>query len=228
MAVPEGPFPPRTRPVHRWWSGGADRGDPARLEAFSDGVMAIAITLLILDVHVTQHDGQSLAQALREALPEILAYAVSFLQIGIIWANHHALFRLIQRVDQVLLLANLLLLACVSFLPLPTQLIAEHTHGSDARTAVLLYGATLAGCAFSFNVIWHYANRQELMLPGLSPLFHRDLTVRYRVGLASYAVAALLALLLPWLSLALTVVLALVFLLGPSPRPAFQGPTTSS
>lgn len=103
----------------RWWSARAERGDAARLEAFSDGVFAIAVTLLILDVRVDQHAGQSLASALQDALPEVVAYAASFLQIGIMWANHHALFRVVDRVDQLLLLANLLLLGLVSFLPCP-------------------------------------------------------------------------------------------------------------
>src|ERR1700704_4129321 len=129
--------------MSRWWGAGADRGDTERLEAFSDGGLAIAITLLILDVRVDVPAETSLAAALQHALPEIGAYVVSFLQIGIMWANHHALFRLIARVDQLLLLFNLLLLGCVSFLPLPTRLVAEHTTGADARTAVLLYGGTL-------------------------------------------------------------------------------------
>ena len=118
-------------------------GGPERLVALADGVFAIAITLLILDVRVEQSPGESLATALHHALPEIGAYVASFLQIGIMWANHHALFRLIDRVDQLLLLFNLLLLGFVSFLPLPTRLVAEHTSGADARTAVLLYGGTL-------------------------------------------------------------------------------------
>src|ERR1700712_5498255 len=110
----------------RWWGAGAERGDASRLEAFSDGVLAIAITLLILDVRVEQPPGESLAIALRHALPEIAAYGASFLQIGIIWVNHHALFRVVQRVDQLLLLLNLVLLSTVAFLPLPTRLLAEH------------------------------------------------------------------------------------------------------
>jgi uncharacterized membrane protein len=141
----------------RWWGGDAERGDARRLEAFSDGVLAIAITLLILDVHVEQVPGESLAEALAHALPEIVAYSASFLQIGIMWANHHSLFRVVDRVDQLLLLANLLLLGCVSFLPLPTRLVAEHTTGADARTAMLLYGATLTGCSVAFNLIWRLA-----------------------------------------------------------------------
>jgi hypothetical protein len=81
----------------RWWGGDAERGDARRLEAFSDGVLAIAITLLILDVHVEQVPGESLAEALAHALPEIVAYSASFLQIGIMWANHHSLFRVVDR-----------------------------------------------------------------------------------------------------------------------------------
>lgn len=126
-----GPGPEEShRPAARgWWGGNADRGDSVRLEAFSDGVLAIAITLLILDIRVEQQPGQSLAAALGHAAPEVVAYAASFLQIGIMWANHHALFRIVARVDQLLLLANLLLLGFVAFLPLPTRLVAEHTSG---------------------------------------------------------------------------------------------------
>ncbi|MBV9161350.1 MAG: DUF1211 domain-containing protein [Pseudonocardiales bacterium] len=205
----------------RWWSGAAERGDAARLEAFSDGVLAIAITLLIIDVRVEPQAGQSLAEALGHALPKIAAYAASFLQIGIIWANHHALFRLVERVDQLLLLTNLLLLGCTSFLPLPTRLVAEHTTGADGSTAMLLYGGTLTGCAVAFNLIWYYSRRQGLLLDGISAEYRRDVDTRYLAGLVGYLAATLLALIAPWLTLVLTAALALVFLLGPSPRPAF-------
>lgn len=206
---------------HRWLGARADRGNPARLEAFSDGVLAIAITLLILDVRVESVEGGSLAGALRHALPEIAAFAASFLQIGIIWVNHHSLFRLIERADQLLLLLNLLLLGCVSFLPLPTRLVAQHTTGADARTAVLLYGGTLAASSVAFNLIWRHVNRADLLTPGVSAAFRRDVDVRYLAGFAAYALATLLALVSPLLSLVVTVVLALVFVLGPSPRSAF-------
>ncbi|MEJ7744234.1 MAG: TMEM175 family protein [Nocardioidaceae bacterium] len=149
--------------------GNADRGDSVRLEAFSDGVLAIAITLLILDVRVEQQPGESLAAALGHAGPEVGAYAASFLQIGIMWANHHALFRIVDRVDQLLLLANLLLLGFVAFLPLPTRLVAQHTSGGDARTAMLLYGATLTGCALAFNLIWRHTARRGLLVDGVDP-----------------------------------------------------------
>jgi uncharacterized membrane protein len=205
------------RGANRWW-GVAERGGTARLEAFSDGVFAIAITLLILEVRVEQAPEESLAEALHHALPEIGAFAASFLQIGIMWANHHALFRLIDRVDQLLLLFNLLLLGCVSFLPLPTRLVAEHTEGGDARTAVLLYGGTLTATALAFNLVWYWSLRANLLVDGVSTAFVRDVTIRYALGLGAYAVATLTALLSPLAAVLLTVVLALVFLLGPSPR----------
>lgn len=206
----------------RLWGARADAGHPGRLEAFSDGVLAIAITLLILDVHADTHPGRSLATGLHHALPQILAFAASFLQIGIIWANHHALFRLMDHVDQLLLLANLLLLAGVSFLPFPTRLIAEYTRGADSRTAMLLYGGTLTLCAAAFNVIWHYASRSRLLRNGISAQFIRDVNLRYRWGLAVYAMSTLLAFVYSWLTLIVSAVLALFFLLGPSPRPAFD------
>jgi len=202
---------------NRWW-GVAERGDTGRLEAFSDGVFAIAITLLILDVLVEQSPGESLATALHHALPEIGAYVASFLQIGIMWANHHALFRLIDRVDQLLLLFNLLLLGFVSFLPLPTRLVAEHTSGADARTAVLLYGGTLTANAIAFNLIWWRAVHANLLIEGVQPEFVRDVTIRYLLGLVAYGAATLIAFISPPAAVLVTVALALMFLLGPSPR----------
>jgi len=188
------------------------------LEAFSDGVFAIAITLLILEVRVEQSPEESLATALHHALPEIGAYAASFLQIGIMWANHHALFRLVDRADQLLLLFNLLLLGCVSFLPLPTRLVAEHTSGVDARTAVLLYGGTLTANAIAFNLIWRRVVHMGLLVDGVHPAFVRDVNVRYLLGLIAYAAATLAAFVSPLAAVLLTVALALMFLLGPSPR----------
>ena len=207
------------RGPNRWW-GVAERGDTDRLEAFSDGVFAIAITLLILEVRVEQSPEESLAAALHHALPEIAAFVASFLQIGTIWANHHALFRVIDRVDQLLLLFNLLLLGCVSFLPLPTRLVAEHTSGADARTAMLLYGGTLTANAIAFNLIWWRAMHAGLLVDGVQPAFVRDVTVRYVLGLIAYGAATLIAFVSPLAAVLVTVALALMFLLGPSPRSA--------
>jgi uncharacterized membrane protein len=202
------------------WGGGADRGDAARLEAFSDGVLAIAITLLILEVRVDAH--KPLGVALAEAMPHILAYVATFLQIGIMWANHHTLFRSIARIDQLLLLSNLLLLGVVSFLPFPTGLIAEHLTGTDGRLAMLLYGGTLTAAAAAFNLIWQRASRSGLLVAGISKEFRRDVSRRYLLGLLAYAIATAAALIQPWLTLVLSAILALAFVLGPSPRQAVE------
>lgn len=107
---------------------------------------------------------------------------------------------MVNRVDQLMLLLNLLLLGFVAFVPLPTRLVAEHTVGADARTASLLYGATLTGSAIAFNLIWRHLVRAELLVAGLTPEFVRDVTIRYLLGLAGYVTATLLALVWPLLT----------------------------
>src|SRR5512140_3700214 len=113
--------------------------DKGRAEAFSDGVLAVAITLLALDLHVDVTGHGSVAHQLRERWPTFAAYVVSFFVIGVIWVNHHALFALIDRVDRVLLFENLLLLMFVTTLPFTTSTLADFVRagGADARWAVL-------------------------------------------------------------------------------------------
>jgi uncharacterized membrane protein len=135
-----------------------------RLEAFSDGVLAIAITLLILDLRVPVgvRDG-GLAHALvsRELFAQYAAYVVSFLVIGITWMNHHTLFRLIARADRALLVLNLLLLLLLSFLPFPTRVLASYIsgHGStNAHAAAFLYSLTMFYVGGMFAAVWWYAS----------------------------------------------------------------------
>ena len=113
-----------------------------RLEGFSDGVFAIAITLLVLDIAVPARDqigAGGLSSALAKEWPSYFAYLVSFLVIGIIWVNHHTMFSKVKLVDRPVLFANLALLLVVSALPFPTRLLAEYlTAGSDAHTAAAI------------------------------------------------------------------------------------------
>jgi uncharacterized membrane protein len=103
-----------------------------RLEAFSDGVFAIAITLLILEVQLPDGSG-SLTHRLGEAWPDYMAYVTTFVTIGIMWANHHAIFRLITHAGHGIVVANLFLLLAVSFLPFPAKILGEELghHGAD-------------------------------------------------------------------------------------------------
>src|SRR5437879_7587401 len=144
--------------------------ETGRLEAFSDGVFAIAITLLILEVHVSGQAGASLARQLAQAWPSYTGYVISFVTIGIMWANHHSMFRLIDRWTHGLVVANLLLLLCVSFVPFPTKVLAEHlpVGGHDQRTAVLFFSGTYVVIAVFYNVLWRVAVTNHRLI---SPVF---------------------------------------------------------
>jgi len=130
-----------------------------RLEAFSDGVFAIAITLLVLDIGVPDVGESGLARALLQQWPVYAAYIVSFMTIGIIWINHHAVMANLVAVDRTVLLLNLALLGWVSLIPWPTQLTAEYmrTGGADERTAALVYAGVMAGMGLTFGALWTYA-----------------------------------------------------------------------
>jgi uncharacterized membrane protein len=120
------------------------RWDTSRVEAFSDGVFAIAITLLVLEISIEPDDYDRLAHALVHEWPAYLAYVTSFLTVGSVWIAHHTLFTYLRSVDAVLLRLNLLLLMAAAFLPFPTAVLAQALQKSDEaeRTAIVFYGAT--------------------------------------------------------------------------------------
>jgi len=128
----------------------------SRVETFSDGVFAIAATLLVLEF--TVKPGQPLGhQLLHELWPSYLAYATSFLTIAIIWINHHHVMETIERIDRTFLFLTALLLLVVAFIPFPTKLVAQYLETPDERAAVYAYGITLLLMAIAFNVLWTYA-----------------------------------------------------------------------
>jgi uncharacterized membrane protein len=127
-----------------------------RLETFSDGVFAIAATLLILEVDVDA-GRSSLASGLVHAWPSYAAYAISFLTIGIIWVNHHTVLAQIGRVDRTFLFINVAFLMLVAFIPFPTKLVAEHLQEDGARAAAIAYGLALTGTAVMYSALWFYA-----------------------------------------------------------------------
>jgi uncharacterized membrane protein len=132
--------------------------ETSRIEAFSDGVFAIAITLLILNVQVPQpRAAGDLGPALFRQWPTYLAFVASFATIGVMWVNHHRLFSFIERSDEGLVGLNLLLLLGVTWLPFPTALVATHMRSPDQRLAGLIYSGTFLGIALAFNGLWRYA-----------------------------------------------------------------------
>ena len=141
----------------------------SRVEAFSDGVFAIAITLLILSVGIDKAPHGDLGTYLVDLWPAYLAYGVSFLTIGIMWVNHHLLFDNFARVDRPMLLLNILLLMLIAFVPFPTRVAAQFARSEvDRRDAALLYGLTMTITAILFFALWMYGSRR-LLRPDADP-----------------------------------------------------------
>ena len=136
-----------------------------RLEAFSDGVLAIAITLLVLDIHVPPSAFDNLWRGIIDQWPSYLAYATSFITIGSLWLAHHAMFRRLQSANQRVMQVNLLLLMAVVFLPFPTRLLAEAIHNEDAeRAAVIFYGLSLLVIQILLSALWAIVARDRSLL----------------------------------------------------------------
>jgi TMEM175 potassium channel family protein len=147
------------------------RWSTGRVEAFSDGVFAIAITLLVLEIHIDPEDFDHLWRAIGEEWPSYLAYVTGFLTVGGVWLAHHRLFSHLRFVDQHLMRLNILVLLVAAFLPFPTGLLAEAFDASrDAgRAAVVVYGVT-AGCIEALmGAAWRYAATQPALLQGDAP-----------------------------------------------------------
>ena len=146
--------------------------ETGRLETFSDGVFAIAATLLILNVDSYVRsctDDAGLASHLLCGWPSYIAYVVSFLTIGIIWANHHTVMNQIARADRTFLMLTVGFLMVVAFIPFPTGLVAENINGPGARAATVTYGITLTLTAVMFNAIWFYAAQAAPAAPRRTP-----------------------------------------------------------
>jgi uncharacterized membrane protein len=182
----------------------------SRLEAISDGVIAIAITLLALDL--PRPEGPDLWRELGHAWESYAAFFVSFLTIGIIWLNHHALIDRIASADRTLLFLNLLLLMWTSIIPWPTGLVAGRLGHDGAEAAAVVYAVVFLGMSFTFRMLWRYAQRSG-RLARLTAAQIAHLDQRNAVGLTSYAVAVALAFVLPAASLALCFLVAAYFLL---------------
>jgi len=172
-----------------------DRADTARVEAFSDGVFAIAITLLVLELKPPT-DSQGLWHGLAHEWPSFVAYLSSFLIIGIMWVNHHSMFRTIVRADRLLLFYNLLLLLWMSVLPFPTSLVSRHLGhtGGDASVAEAVYSINLTLAAIAFSLVWMHAVRGgRLIAAPMPPREERAAIIRFSAGTFVYAATIALA-----------------------------------
>jgi len=186
--------------------------ETGRLEAFSDGVFAIAVTLLILAVGIDQARASgSLSHQLIHLWPAYIAYAVSFVTVGIMWINHHELFRHFAGADRILLLLNTLLLMLIAFTPFPTRVVAQFAHTeSDRRAAALLYGINFTITAILFLAVWMYGSRR-LLRPDADPREVTGITRSYLPGAPLYGTATLIAFASPIASLIMFAAIALFY-----------------
>ncbi|MGB2951911.1 MAG: TMEM175 family protein [Gaiellaceae bacterium] len=189
--------------------------ETGRLEAFSDGVFAIAITLLIIEVHVPSHShGETLGHALLRLWPSYLGYLTSFLTIGVMWINHHHVFSLIARVDRTMLLLNTLLLMLIAFVPFPTAVLAQFIETDGARPAAVLYGATLTLTAITFFAWWRYASTERRLIAAeVRNEDIDDITRAYTPGTLLYAGAMAMAFASAWASATLYLAIAVFYAL---------------
>ena len=171
--------------------------DSRRAEAFSDGVFAVAITVLVFGLRLPgggSNHSPVTSQLLR-AWPQYAAYVVSFLTIGIMWMNHHTIFGHISRIDRRLLVLNLLLLMGVVAIPFPTALVADHLHDAGGTAAAVTYGLVMIAISCGFTAIWIYigAHPRELGAPAITRESFRTSAPRFTVGPLVYAAGTLVA-----------------------------------
>ncbi|EFL14029.1 predicted protein [Streptomyces sp. C] len=191
------------------------------MEAFSDGVFAIVITILVLELKVPEEQGSELWHGLWEQWPHYAAYIVSFLIIGVMWVNHHTIFSHLKRVDRPLLFLNLLVLMVVSVIPYTTNVLAEHlTDGKSANVAAILYSAWTVVYALAFLAFWWYVTR-------VGHLFHetvdkegaRATRVRFGLGAVAYPLTVVLSFFSAPLTLVAHFLIALYYAANQIPIP---------
>jgi len=172
-----------------------------RVEAFSDGVLAIVITLLVLELKTLHlHDALSRGEALealRLLLPKFASFLLSFAYVAVFWVNHHRFFDLVARVDTGLVWLNNLFLLFLCFVPFPTEFIGEYPANP---VALALFAVVLMSAGFSFTLMWHYAYKQKLLNPSVQKKTAKDAVRRGVFGPLLYVVAAAGAFVTPWIA----------------------------
>jgi TMEM175 potassium channel family protein len=189
-----------------------DEAGTTRFETFSDGVFAIAATLLVLEITVSTNS-KDLARELLQLWPSYLAYVTSFVTIGIIWMNHHHTVSLIGRTDRTMLFLNNLLLLTVAFLPFPTKLVGDYLRSDQEQAAALAYAATLLVMAFLHQAWWQYARRdRRLIAEGVPDSALRAVDRAYIPGVPMYGTVFIVAFFSPLAAVVITFAIAAFYL----------------
>jgi uncharacterized membrane protein len=190
-----------------------ERRESTRLEALSDGVFAVALTLLIFSVHtpdLTTLTWSKLASA--SVWQSVLTYIISFLSILVMWVNHHSVFRFIVRIDRAFIYLNGGLLLLIVFVNYPTSLVATYAATSGAGVAAAVYSATLVMIAVFYNALWRWASSGRRLITSDAAQSEVDrITAEYRFGPLLYLIAFGVAFWYPWLSIGINAALAIYF-----------------
>jgi uncharacterized membrane protein len=205
--------------AERGSAGGLSLMDSARLEAFSDGVFAVAITLLALNLVVPGPGHGKLSHLLVNAWPSFAGYLVSFLTIGIIWVNHHAMFKNVARIDRPLLFLNLILLFFVVAIPFATKTIADYLHSSwpNASLAAAVYVGVFEGMSIGFVLLLWWAIKREHLKVKLTPEGARRAAIRFGLGNLGYIAAIGIAFVNPTAALVISLVVAFYYVFEQTP-----------
>jgi uncharacterized membrane protein len=193
----------------------------SRVETFSDGVFAIAITLLVLTI-AQPANYRNLGHQLWDRWPSMMAYVVSFLVIGIMWLNHHSIFGYLERVDRPFVYLNLVLLLTVVFVPYPTGILGEAIRrGEGTQTAALFYSVVMAANAYCWSALWLYASSgRRLLHEGFPEEQRRSATIAFAGGCVVYTLAIGLAFVSAYAVLAFHGLAAVYYAVDPLSRRA--------
>lgn len=196
-----------------------------RLESFSDGVFAISITLLVISLvvpHLKDPVRDSLTNALLSQWPQYISFFISFLNVGIVWANHHEMFRFIRRSNHIFLLINLFFLMFITLMPYSASLLAEYLKQNGNQVpAAAVYSGTLLGMAIMFNGIWLYALRQNFIDDRCNPEAIAFMTRSHLLGPLLFGTAFILAFIWYPGTLILDIMASFLFLMPTTSRPIY-------
>ena len=199
-----------------------EASETVRIEAFSDGVFGIAMTLLVIEIKVPSHElvaANGLAHSLAALWPSYLAFVTSFVTVLVIWVHHHWIFALINKNDHAFLYWNGLLLLLVTFVPFPTALLAEYLLYPEARAAANLYTGTFLAISLAFDALWRHASMKLLSTDATSTKRHEaaQITRQYRLGPPLYLVTFGISFVSEAWSVALCLLVALFFAIRGGP-----------
>lgn len=183
-----------------------------RLEAFSDGVIAIIITLLVFNLPLPLPDEGDLVQNLLLRAEEFAAFLVSFFVIGVMWINHHDLFRIIHKADHILFLLNIFLLAGITVVPFTTRLMATYIRTDQNQVSAVIYSGGYLFTAFFFNMLWRYASyKRRLIGDEISDKDIQTIHRNYNIGFTLYFIGFILSFISAQLALIINLGLAIFF-----------------